>query len=105
MRHVPDHAEAHAIIWHLLDAQPSGSYLSLSDGTDVDLTSLKAHRQYNESGATPYNLRPPAQIAAFFDGLDLVELGLVTFTEWRPEPSPWKERAEAPGLCGVDRNP
>ncbi|MFC6883496.1 SAM-dependent methyltransferase [Actinomadura yumaensis] len=105
MGHVADHAEAHAIIRHLLDALPSGSYLSLSDGTDMDPASVEAHRQYNQSGAIPYNLRPPAQIAAFFEGLELVEPGLVTFTEWRPEPSPWEERAEVPGLCGVGRKP
>ena len=102
--HVADDERAHGIIRGLLDPLPSGSYLSLSDGTDTDAASVEAHRQYNESGAIAYNLRSPERIASFFEGLDPVEPGLVTFTEWRPEPSPWDEE-KVPGLCGVARKP
>ncbi|MEU5992735.1 SAM-dependent methyltransferase [Spirillospora sp. NPDC047418] len=104
MGHVGDDGEARRIVRGLLDALPPGSYLSLSDGTDTDAASVEAHRQYNESGAIPYNLRSPERIAAFFEGLELVPPGLVTFTEWRPEPSPWN-RETVPGLCGVARKP
>ncbi|MFA1550785.1 SAM-dependent methyltransferase [Actinomadura chokoriensis] len=104
MGHVADDEEARGIIGGLLDALPPGSYLSLSDGTDTDPASVEAHRQYNESGAIPYNLRSPERIAAFFKGLEAVPPGLVTFTEWRPEPSPWDEE-KVPGLCGVARKP
>ena len=34
----------------------------------------------------PYHLRSPDQIAEFFDGLELVEPGVVPCPPWRPEP-------------------
>jgi len=32
------------------------------------------------------HVRPLADVRRFFDGLELVEPGLVWITEWRPEP-------------------
>ncbi|MFG1649509.1 SAM-dependent methyltransferase [Micromonospora sp. NPDC049275] len=103
MGHVGDDDEAVAIIRTLLDAVPSGSYLALSDGTDTSEAVVESHRQYNESGALPYHLRSPQRIARFFDGLELVEPGLVPFTHWRPE----HDGTPAPldGYCAVGRKP
>jgi S-adenosyl methyltransferase len=61
-------------------------------------------RQYNESGAVPYHLRGPEQIARFFDGLDLVEPGMVPFTRCRPD-DPSGPPAYVDGYCGVGRKP
>lgn len=106
MAHVADYGEAAAIVNELVAALPSGGYLVLSDGTDTDEASVEAHRQYNESGAIPYNLRSPEQIAGYFGGLDLVEPGLVSLSQWRPEPSAdWNDTDDIPALCGVARKP
>jgi hypothetical protein len=40
----------------------------------------------NESGAVPYRLRRPGQVAAFFDGLELVDPDVVPLPRWRPDP-------------------
>ncbi|MEV4060492.1 SAM-dependent methyltransferase [Nonomuraea dietziae] len=86
MGHVADDESALSIVRRLLDALPSGSYLALNDGTNVHSeANRQAHQQYNESGALPYIQRSPEQIARFFDGLELVEPGLVSVTRWRPE--------------------
>ena len=45
------------------------------------------------------------QIIGFFDGLELVEPGVVTLAGWRPEPSPFPEPGDVPGMCGVGRKP
>lgn len=103
MGHVGDDDEAVAIIRALLDAVPSGSYLALSDGTDTSAAVVESHRQYNESGALPYHLRSPERIARFFDGLELVEPGLVPFTHWRPEQD--GPPADLDGYCAVGRKP
>ncbi|TDC76116.1 SAM-dependent methyltransferase [Actinomadura sp. 7K507] len=105
MGHVADTAEAHGIVRRLLDGLPSGSYLSLSDGTDTSEASVQAHDEYNESGAVPYNLRSPEEIAGFFDGLELVEPGVVPFTGWRPDPDPFGSQQEIDGYAGVGRKP
>ncbi|MEU7799994.1 SAM-dependent methyltransferase [Micromonospora arborensis] len=101
--HVGDDDEAVGIIRALLDAVPSGSYLALSDGTDTSEAVVESHRQYNESGALPYHLRSPERIARFFDGLELVEPGLVPFTHWRPEQD--GPPADLDGYCAVARKP
>lgn len=86
--HVPDNGEAGSIVGRLLAGLPSGSYLSLNDGTQTVASQeiTKAQEEYNASGAVPYTLRPPEEIAGFFDGLELVEPGVVSCPMWRPDP-------------------
>jgi hypothetical protein len=55
------------------------------DGTDLTPETVEAARLWNESAALPYHLRSPARLARFFDGLELVEPGLVSVSRWRPE--------------------
>jgi hypothetical protein len=83
--HVVDYDEARSIVNRLMDGLPSGSYLGLHDGTSTSAATIEAYRQYNESGAAPYILRTPEQIARFFDGLELLEPGLVSVPLWRPD--------------------
>jgi hypothetical protein len=87
MGHVTDDDEAQSIVARLMDAMPSGSYLVLCDGTNVihGDQGQAAQDDYNDSGAVPYCLRSPAQLARFFAGLDLIEPGLVSLPRWRPE--------------------
>ncbi|MFE4961348.1 SAM-dependent methyltransferase [Streptomyces sp. NPDC056660] len=84
--HVADYEQARSIVTRLMDALPSGSYLSINDGSrGIDPVFEQAQDAYNNSGAVPYNLRSIDEITAFFDGLELVEPGVVSVTEWRPE--------------------
>jgi hypothetical protein len=85
--HVGDHKEARAIVTRLMDALPSGSYLSVNDGSrGIDPVFEQAQDAYNESGAVPYNLRTVDEITAYFEGLELVDPGVVSVPLWRPEP-------------------
>jgi len=85
--HIGDDDEARSIVKRLLDALPPGSYLTICDGTnDLFETGVEAQRLYNESGAVPYRLRSAQQIADFFEGLELVEPGVVSCPRWRPDP-------------------
>lgn len=86
MGHVPDYETARSVTRHLLAALPAGSYLSLNDGTSLISPEMQqAQDDYNDTGATPYTLRSPDQIAGFFEGLDLVEPGVVPCPKWRPD--------------------
>jgi hypothetical protein len=100
---IPDSDGPQAIIERLLDALPSGSYLTLSDGVNTSPTLNEATEQYNKNMAYPYNLRSPEQITGFFDGLDLVDPGVVSLTRWRPESTSFPEPDEVPGMGGVGR--
>lgn len=83
--HVEDYEQAQSIVQRLLDALPSGSYLVQCDGTATNAAYIEAIRRYRERGGVPYNLRSPEQIAGFYDGLELVEPGVVPIPQWRPE--------------------
>ncbi|MFC5954769.1 SAM-dependent methyltransferase [Streptomyces pratens] len=84
--HIADHDEARSIVKRLMDALPSGSYLSINDGSrGFDPGFEQAQDGYNKSGAVPYNLRTIEEITSFFDGLELLEPGVVSVTQWRPD--------------------
>src|SRR5262249_19573545 len=71
----------------LMAALPSGSYLVISHpASDIHPGQAEAQRRYNERVATPQTLRDRDQVARFFDGLELIEPGLVYVHAWRPEP-------------------
>ncbi|MDQ0601726.1 hypothetical protein QF037_006071 [Streptomyces canus] len=84
--HVADYDQARELVSRLLAGLPSGSYLSLNEGsrgTDPDYE--HAQDSYNETGAVPYFLRPIEQITGYFEGLELVEPGIVSVPLWRPD--------------------
>jgi hypothetical protein len=77
--------EIAAILRPLLDAVPSGSYLALTQAaSDLDQTLITAQRRWNEMATTPVWLRDRAAVASWFDGLELIEPGLVEVDKWRP---------------------
>ena len=104
--HVVDIDEARSIVRGLLAGLPSGSYLSLNDGTSVIARDQleQATQDYNDSGALPYVQRTPAEIASFFEGLELVEPGVVSCPRWRPDPV-LGDQPELDAFGGVGRKP
>ena len=105
MGHVEDDDEAHAIVGRLVDALPPGSYLAMSDGTNTDKAGVRSTELYRDSGAVPYHMRSPAAFTAFFDGLELVEPGVVAREDWRPDFARPADAVRLPGLAGVGRKP
>ncbi|MFF4590240.1 SAM-dependent methyltransferase [Streptomyces sp. NPDC001388] len=86
--HIGDYDQARSVVDRLMGALPSGSYLSVNDGSlGVDPVFEQAQEAYNASGAVPYNLRTVEQITSFFDGLELLEPGVVSVSHWRPDAS------------------
>jgi hypothetical protein len=100
MGHFTDE-EAYPIVSRLLSGLPSGSYFALYDGANTNEAFNDAQRGYNESGAVPYYLRSPEQFARFFEGLELVEPGVVPVPHWRPDPG--AAPVEIYSYCGVGR--
>jgi hypothetical protein len=77
----------------------------MNDGTDTSEEVVEAARIWNQSANPTYHLRSPDRIARFFDGLELVEPGVVSPPRWRPEPSAPGLPAEIDSACGVARKP
>jgi O-methyltransferase involved in polyketide biosynthesis len=85
--HVSDDDEVRSIVRQLTGALSPGSYLTLSDGANTSKAREQAHQRYSQTGAVSYRLRSPEQITALFDGLELLEPGVVPVSQWRPDPS------------------
>ncbi|MGX7674358.1 SAM-dependent methyltransferase [Plantactinospora sp. DSM 117369] len=94
---IEDDAEARRVVRQVLDVLPAGSYLAMSIATDeFDPVPLaEVQREYNRLGETLI-FRDRATALGFFDGLELVEPGLVQVHKWRPDGS------EAPGIADKD---
>ena len=82
--YIDDADEARSIIRHVLDAVPAGSYLALWDGTDTS-PMIRAAAAVQAGMGSPYRLRSVPQIERWFDGVELLEPGLVPITQWRPD--------------------
>jgi len=80
--------ERERIMGQLHDVLSPGSHITATHVT-TDGHSAEAVAQIERVYATtptPIYFRGHAEIARFFDGLDLVEPGLVTIDAWRPDP-------------------
>jgi hypothetical protein len=102
--HIPDHEKARSIVTGLMSGLPSGSYLAINDSINTSEALEEALRQYEASGAVPYRTRSMEQFTSYFDGLELVEPGVVLVFDWRPEPGPFNG-PEIPQAGGVGRKP
>jgi S-adenosyl methyltransferase len=103
--HIGSEDEAASIVRALLAGLAAGSYLVIADGVNTSEDGNQAQAQYNEQSPVPYYLRSPEQIAAFFEGLRLVEPGVVSCIQWRPDSGTVADAAEAAGYCGVAVKP
>ncbi|MGH3388895.1 MAG: SAM-dependent methyltransferase [Actinomadura sp.] len=81
----PDLDVVRSIVGKTMNAAASGSHLVLWDGTDTSQAVVDGADTLVESGGVPYILRGPDRLAECFEGLELVEPGLVPITQWRPD--------------------
>lgn len=107
MGNVVDDDEAYAVVKRLVDALPSGSYLAFNDNSNAVHGEERAAaiQHWNEQGGTPYTTRSPEQIARFFDGLELLDPGVVSTSHWRVEEGAFGLPPEVGAYCGVARKP
>ncbi|MFW6724774.1 SAM-dependent methyltransferase [Streptomyces sp. MAR4 CNY-716] len=100
---IPDYDQCRGIVTRLLDSVAPGSYLVINDGIDTEQR-MQAAEEYNEKAASPYTNRSPDQIGAFFDGVELLDPGVVSTSLWRPEAQQvGGPPAEVAACCGVGR--
>ncbi|MGH3870837.1 MAG: SAM-dependent methyltransferase [Pseudonocardiaceae bacterium] len=109
LNHIMDTAESYKIVNRLLDALPAGSYLMMSHFTallDTDLVE-KGMQIFNDSGGRPpVRGRSRQELLRYFDGLELLEPGLVSVSLWRPDPRDiGTSPVEVYEFCGIARKP
>jgi O-methyltransferase involved in polyketide biosynthesis len=107
VHHLTDHDEAAAVVKRLVDAVAPGSYLVITQTTNTVTGAAmdEAVRQWNAASPAPIVVRTPQQIAGFFDGLELLEPGVVSTTQWRPDPAGSGSQQPMDEFCAVGRKP
>jgi hypothetical protein len=88
LHYIPDLDEAQRIVARLIRAVPSGSYLTISHAaSDISPEEMaEMIRRMNQHLAEGNHVgRTREVVAQFFDGLDVLEPGVVKVTQWRPE--------------------
>ena len=103
---IQDSEQPYKIVADLMDALPSGSYLAISHpAIDSHPGQAEAQKRYNERVSTPQTMRTRAQVARFFDGLELVPPGVVYVHTWRPDPGDIVPADTVSAYGGVARKP
>jgi hypothetical protein len=102
---IGDDDEAGAIVRRLVAAVPAGSYLAIAHPTTEirPEESAAAAKQWNETATPPITLRSKADLLRYFEGLDLLEPGVVTCTKWRPDPDDPNADTDVYQFCGLAR--
>ena len=118
---IPDEDDPYGIVAKLVRALPGGSYLvaahPASDIRPAEMAEMT--RRVNERMSGPKaTMRDRAGVTRFFDGLDLLEPGIVQPQQWRPDgiepgivqPQQWRPDGmlsppQVTAWCGVARKP
>ncbi|NKE57993.1 hypothetical protein FXN61_14605 [Lentzea sp. PSKA42] len=87
---IPDSDNPYDTVAEYMSALPSGSYLAITHATWDSLTeeegaeARKVAKIYSNSDNT-LTVRTHAEVTRFFDGLELLEPGVVAVNDWRPD--------------------
>ena len=83
---VPDADDPYGLVAQLVAAMPPGSYLVMSHGTYDPLPPEMIARceEVNAVIDAPWRPRSREEFARFFDGMELVDPGIVSIGSWRP---------------------
>jgi S-adenosyl methyltransferase len=106
MHLIGDQDDPYGIVSQLMAAVPAGSYLALSQvASDIQAEQIaESAMRYNRLARETLRLRSQDEILRFFDGLEMVEPGLVPVQQWRPA-SELEARARSAVRGGVGRKP
>jgi len=102
-----DAEHPHATVARLADALAPGSYLAISHlASDVHGDALaETFDRLNPQMSESVTLRTQAEVARFFEGMDLVDPGVVQLPQWRPDSGvgPVPTVRPLPMWCAVGR--
>jgi hypothetical protein len=104
---IPDSDDPHPIVAQLMEAVPSGSWLAVfHPASDILADKIgEAARRVNVRSANMVTLRGRSEVERFFDGLELVDPGLVQVHRWRPGSAAPDIGDEVAGYAGLARKP
>ncbi|WP_042403950.1 SAM-dependent methyltransferase [Streptacidiphilus carbonis] len=84
VHHIADAEDPAALVRSYVDRLPVGSYLLLSHFSDASPEARELEQAFQQMMGSG-RMRSPKEIEGFFDGLELVEPGVVPVVSWHPE--------------------
>jgi S-adenosyl methyltransferase len=92
-----DEEDPQGVVDRLMAAVPAGSFLVISHlASDVQQEAMaEMGRRLNQAMTQQFTMRSHAQVTAFFDGLTVVDPGVVLTHRWRPDSA---AEAATPGV-------
>ncbi|MDQ0905016.1 hypothetical protein QFZ22_001001 [Streptomyces canus] len=106
MHFVTDAQDPYGIVSRLLAELPSGSALALSHCTpDFDPETWQKVTDIYTNAGTPVQFRSQAEVARFFEGLDLLDPGVTVGHRWRADEESTASDAEVSLWTGVGIKP
>ena len=104
---VPDSDDPAGIVARLLDAVPSGSWLTIAAPANDVAADQMANlvKRYNAGVSTATTLRNHAEVAAFFAGTEVLPPGVVQLHQWHPGEPARPAAGEVPAYVGLGRKP
>jgi trans-aconitate methyltransferase len=106
LQFIADADDPWGVVSRLMRPLVAGSYLALSDPTNDGPKDFTAVQKIARRGGFDVAIRSHRQMLAMFEGLELVEPGLVWIPQWRPTTTTdaYHDRPEASGYyAGVGR--
>jgi hypothetical protein len=84
---IPDSDDPYGIAAQLMAAVPPGSHVTISHiAKDINPEAMAEFgRRMDEQPSTRGEQRTHAEVSRFFDGLELLEPGVVPVSKWRPD--------------------
>ncbi|MFI2030459.1 SAM-dependent methyltransferase [Streptomyces buecherae] len=84
---IRDEDDPAALVRHVVSAMPPGSFLVISHLVSEDPATRQATTDFmrRSTGGDWGRVREPREVAAYFEGLDLVPPGLVEISTWRQD--------------------
>jgi hypothetical protein len=104
---IPDEDNPWAIVAKLVEAIPSGSWLAVfHPASDILADQIgEAARRVSARSASRTTLRSRGEVARFFDGLHLMDPGLVQVHRWQPGSATPDDGEQVAGYAGLARKP
>ena len=104
---VPDEDDPWRMTRQMMDRLAPGSYLAISHivSDDLELRQTMTELARRNIRGSFGRIRRKQEVRDFFDGLELVEPGVVLVTTWRPEAAQPGDAPDVPTFAGVGRKP
>jgi hypothetical protein len=104
LHYVLDDEQPSEVVATLYDALPSGSYVFIHHLLSIEDPAAALLQEQMRSGLGRAQFRTLDEVRVLFDGLELVEPGLVPVPDWRPQPPTIRDHPVLEMACaGVAR--